>query len=264
MPANADQNRINYIAEHLEITYKVEANFDFNTNTETKDHLRGSLLLRNTGDETITTGSWEIYFCHIRLFYNTSHNQHGSLLGDSGLKVYHINGCVHKISPTVDFEDIGKGESLNVTFYAQWWEASRTDIMPNWYVTENGTNPKVIKSTEGESLDFVTDFLEESQYKRLKDDKVIPFTVEVRYDDNAGIDNLGLASKIMPTPEQQEWSSSTLTVSSGDWIIARESSLISEAEFLAGEKYNIRNEAFNFLPLICEILYYITILLPES
>ena len=235
-PTNVYQERVDYIAEYLDITYKVEENFDFNTNTETKDHLRGSLLLRNTGNETITTGLWEIYFCHIRLFYNTSHNPDGSLLGDSGLKVYHINGCLHKISPTVDFEDIGKGESLDVTFYAQFWEASRTDIMPNWYVVENGNNPKVINSTEGESLDFVADFLEESQYKRLQDDKVIPFTVEVRYDMNADINDLHMASTIMPTPTQQEWSLSILTVShAANWTIAREGSLISEAAFLAGE-----------------------------
>ena len=50
------------------------------------------------------------------------------------------------------------GESLALWFKYNGVIAAKTDIFPNWYVAVDGTSPRILESTKGESLDFIGPF----------------------------------------------------------------------------------------------------------
>ena len=168
------------MASHLDIRYDVVSNFPYDTSA-----FDAQITLINTGNEAIKQGSWEIHFSHIRMI-EPDHmpNPDGYQLGNSGLKVYHINGCAFKISPIASFQTIQPNGQLVVNFKAQNWEVVRTDVMPNWYVVGEGLTARTILSTSGESLSFVGDFDKQEKWKRYwshnKKDYYNPYTPQDR------------------------------------------------------------------------------------
>ena len=72
------------------------------------------------------------------------------------------------------------GETLTFDLIIEFWTVSKSDVMPNWYVTAEGFQPRLIRSTQ-DGNDFVADFETAKQYKRYDFDQYNPFTAHDRY-----------------------------------------------------------------------------------
>jgi hexosaminidase len=165
-----NQADIDNIAANLDLRYKVIDNLAYNG-----AKYKAQIKLTNKGQTSIEKGDWTVFFCSIRLVLPQT--------GSQPVKFEHINGCLHKFQPTVDFADLSPGTSLDIGVTAQWWVVARTDIMPNWYVSAPGLKAKIIASTVGESLSFVDPFTTKEQWKRFPGDTYDPYSAKKRYDE---------------------------------------------------------------------------------
>ncbi len=181
--------------------------------------------------------AWELQFCSIRLLEPNRIFPSGSQLGDSGLWVHHTAGCHHKIVPGDGFQGLSPGETLRVPFYGEHWVVSRTDVMPNWYVVDPDSEPRVVSSTSGETLNWVRAFDSENKWKRQPGDRYDPYEWDERLSmiDYRDLGDVGVP--FLPTPYDLDLSSSSrLNIRTGDWRVAFATEDIrNEAEYLAGK-----------------------------
>ena len=145
----------------------------------------------------------------------------GTELGDGlGLWIRHVNGDINRVEPTQEFQGFLMGVTMVINFRGDAWVVSKSDIMPNWYLSSDGSDPKIIESTKGESLAFVGPFTTDRQWKRATNDMYDPYTPEVRLE-LSGVRELGEAPlKVLPQPVEEELSDQTLSVDQ-DWFVVR-------------------------------------------
>ncbi|XP_050411821.1 uncharacterized protein LOC126826788 [Patella vulgata] len=228
-----DQSVIDYIADYLSIEYEVLNNFDSGLDTYLAEY-----ILKNVGDKDIVLGNWEIYFYSIYMV--EPRYLKGGLpyeLPGYNVILQHVNGGLFKLTPSRSFGVMRPGESRNFQIRVEYWSVAKSDVMPNIYVTAEGMTSKTIKSTAGESLSFVHDYVRMNQWKRYNTenfkDRFDPFTLNHRFTVNDDIKDLGLAPvPIVPTPlsyviENEK----TLSLGEKDWTIVAVS-LLNEANFL--------------------------------
>ena len=221
------------MARYLTIRYEVVDNFANSWYT-----FDGKLTLGNTGPD-IPSGnstSWSLYFCHIRLFEPDRIRPGGADLANTGLRAYHVSGCLHKIVPTSSFVGLPSGSQLEIAFQASDWQVARTDVMPNWYLTAPNAQPRTIDVTSGYNLYWVADFIRENQYKRQDSDQYKPYTAADRYDMWAGGDT-GKAKLLIPTPSSENLDTTKrMNIRGADWlVVVQNTALVKEAQFLAGK-----------------------------
>ena len=147
----------------------------------------GKITLMNTGPQNVEGSDWEIHFCSIKMLFphqlKESEPGYGHPIEDSNIMAYHHNGCLFKLKPNSNFGGFQTDFPVVLPFECGDWSVSRTDIMPNWFVTdEHGNNPKTITYTAGEDLKHVGNFDTEETWKRAtNEDQYNPFTPEIRY-----------------------------------------------------------------------------------
>lgn len=174
-------------------------------------------------------------------------------LEDAGVCFSHLNGCIFKLCPVQSFAPLHEGESLTFKFSAHHYSASRSDILPNWYIHVDGLQPRVIKCTEGESLDFVGSFDTPKRYKRFdyvlasgkrRYDIYQPFTSEVRFFryPEAKVE-AGHLKSVIPTPARFDIKSDRqVNVSQKLWNICFcDGQFLREAKFLSGKDLLVRD-----------------------
>lgn len=86
----------------------------------------------------------------------------------------------------------------------KFWSVARTDLFPNWFLTgPAGTEPRILRSTQGDDLDFVAPFADLIQQKRYDFDAYAARTAQERYDRNF-VPFPGDASevRVVPRPHQ--------------------------------------------------------------
>ncbi|GFO14416.1 beta-hexosaminidase [Plakobranchus ocellatus] len=188
-----NQEQLDTLASTLYIKYQVEDNLTGGMNLYSV-----SITLTNHSSLTLgfcagcsTSNQWSIYFSHLRMVEPNFLPMDPCVdLEYSGVRFSHVNGSIFKLSPLKSFQPLKCGESTKIKFNAQHYSASRSDILPNWYLHIDGTEPRLIKSTEGESLDFIGPFDTPKRYKRFdytltsgrrRYDIYQPFTPEVRF-----------------------------------------------------------------------------------
>lgn len=190
---------------------------------------------------------WAIYFSHQRmvepLFLPT---EDGVDLQIASVRFSHLNGCIFCLSPLDDFPTLEKDESWVINFNAQHYSASKSDVLPNWYLFIEGLEPCIIESTAGESLSFVGPFDTAKRYKRFdyflasgkrRNDTYMPFTPTVRYSRYPELDTFDDQHKpIIPMPKDFKITSdSHVDISEGSWkIIDYNGAFKNETEFLSG------------------------------
>ncbi|XP_032240203.1 beta-hexosaminidase [Nematostella vectensis] len=171
-------------AELDNMAAKIDLRYDVISNLQGDGRYSAKLTLTNTGTTVITKGDWDLVFCSIRLIVPDSSTER------AGVKVSHINGCLHKMTPLETFPVLAADQNVEIPFRAMNWVVAKTDIMPNWFFAADGLEPRVVKSTEGEGLSFVGKFTTEEQWKRYANDQYNPYTAQGRYD-VIGFDDLG-------------------------------------------------------------------------
>ena len=150
---------VDYLAQNLQVQYSVLTNME--SSDDGAPRTRGTIQLTNIGGYNISAMDWELYLCSIRMWEPDvlRENQDAAApLGNTGLLVEHVSGCLHRIVPGNAFQGFIADMTLLVPFVTSDWQAAKTDISPNWYITAPKAVPTVLFYTAGETLSFSDDF----------------------------------------------------------------------------------------------------------
>ena len=234
-----EQSDINYMVSNLKVRYEVIDNLQTSLMDERKTY-RAQITLTNEGAVDITTGDWALYLCSIRMIEQdkTAHNSQGFIFpGGQGIAVTHINGCLFKFAPNKDFHPMKHNDSLVLTFNASFWCASKTDVMPNWYIAADGLQARTIISSAGEKLSFVGPFETFKKWKRFPSDLYDPYTPEKRLELGLVKDLERAPNLVIPTPVEleQDKTKRKAFFGTGDWIVVAPKELDTEAKYLASK-----------------------------
>ena len=131
------QATLDALGESIDIHYEVLSNVD---DGQCRAHISegdcfSSELTISTFKTPIETHT-SLYFSHIAPVrgYDTK----------NAIRIEHINGDLHRLT----FEDkVDVNEQVTVTLSAPFWHASRSDAMPNYYLTYPALAPVVVAST---------------------------------------------------------------------------------------------------------------------
>ncbi|KAL3885016.1 hypothetical protein ACJMK2_025115 [Sinanodonta woodiana] len=231
----SDQVIIDDIANNMIIK------FDIVDTTNTADgRYTASLTLTNAGRTQLPLATWQIYFNSLTKIENgTSHMANNLVLKECGLSVSFVAETLYYIAPVNGiFKGLEPGESIKCIIEAKDWNVARTDVMPNWYVTDEDMVPKVINSTADEGLGFVGKYDTPQKWKRYKNDRYDPYTLKVRYALNSDIRDVGKGvSLVIPTPysSKQSDTGGYISFKSADWKIYSESGFENEAKYLSDQ-----------------------------
>ncbi|XP_059175868.1 beta-hexosaminidase-like [Physella acuta] len=238
------QEDLDLVASTLDVKYQVEDNLSGG-----RALYSSSITLTNQCNvqlsHAIEHKEWSIYFSHLRMVEPSYLPADSSVnLEYAGISFSHLNGCIFKLSPLRSFKTLGNGDTVSFKFNAQHYSASRTDILPNWYIHVEGLEPRIIKCTEGESLSFVGPFTSPKQYKRFdyvlpsgkrRFDIYQPFTPELRFSRYPEVKKETEHLKfVIPTPAYFKKGEGRVDVTCGDWSIVTIDDVFScEAVFLS-------------------------------
>ena len=197
------QNDINNIANTLDIKYRLITNVPTRKcDQKVSDGACFTVELAFTAKQAIMVNDWQIYFSHISPIQS---------FDSSEFSVKHVNGDLHQISLNDVFSGFKVGETKTLTFYANFWMLSETDALPNYIVTNEKLQARVIQSTKSiidsdtglELLPFVVPFTDEvKHFKRSASDKTQWLTSEVLYQRNSVISqDIDVSNAIIPTPK---------------------------------------------------------------
>lgn len=191
-------------ASSLEITYQVVTNrSDDNCDKSQTDGLCFQAQLHLQSDVDFVATDWQIYFSNMAPV-----QQESSELFD----ITHVNGDLHRITPTDKFDRFVARESYSINFTAGFWHLSQTDMMPNYYlvvgnspaITITSTIPVISEQTGLELLPHsVALSLQDKHFKRTKDDLTQPATASWLFKQNqASYKSVEVSSSILPTPKK--------------------------------------------------------------
>ena len=200
----ANQQDVDNISSSLDIKYQVVTNIPTDKCDKTKaDGLCYEAQITFTASEAITANGWNIHFSHIAPIQSFDSEE---------FTVKHINGDLHKISLKPGYKGFEKGESKTLMFRAMFWMLAESDAMPNYIVSANGTEPRVIASTVPsidadtglEILPFVVALSDyQKQFKRSAGDNTKWLDSSALYQRNLmlGQEKLDVSQVIIPTPK---------------------------------------------------------------
>ncbi|GAB3018217.1 family 20 glycosylhydrolase [Bowmanella dokdonensis] len=165
-----DQQQLDHLAHNLQVSYKLVDNFE----THCEDgQTKGNCYLANltlSMPEDFAATDWQLYFSHPRPI---------DWEGSTEFDISHINGDLHRLTPTAEFSGFS-GKTLVVPLKAAHAFVSESDIMPNYYLVSEGLAPRVIESTKEQrdeqsdliAVAHVEPFILPKQYLRSPDDSV--------------------------------------------------------------------------------------------
>lgn len=175
-------------------------------------------------------GDWRIYIHSIRLLHSNE---------TAGLRISHVQGDLHEISPTEKFPGLAAGASLEFPYSGGNWIVSYTDFMPRAFIAQPGLNAQVFKNTDTENLaEFVAPFERPEQLMRFNTptDNYPVITAALRYQENLAVNAEKVSSQlgIIPTPVDVKYRKGNITLDNS-WEIRYAGSLTREANYLATE-----------------------------
>ena len=207
------QEDLNNIAESLQVQFKV-----------LEDIRRAEVSLKNKGISPIEGKLWCIHFCvttGIELDHLVHRPEGYVLPSQKSIKLTHFNGCTYKLEPTRDFKAILPGNELKFVLHVGPTLA-KSDLVPRWYVTADGLEPRTISNTADESLDFVV----LSERRKAWD----------RFGNNDVTDLKKAPLLVVPTPLEIVGLNESLKLSiDSEWVVLGEPGLEEETSFLAGK-----------------------------
>lgn len=193
---------------------------------------QGRLKLSNQSNVALAAGkgNWQIYLHSIRLLQPTE---------QAGLKLEHVQGDLHRLTPTAAFAGLAKEQQLELRFQGSSAVVSYTDFMPRAFIVAGNLQPEIFRNTDTEQLSqFVGTFSKPEQLLRYNQPKADLFpiaTAASRYQDNVLLsknplpDNL--QDQIIPTPKQLSYGRGRTEINN-TWSIAYQGRLASEASYL--------------------------------
>ena len=201
------QRGLSHFSDNLKIHYQVIDNRPSeNCDSTVADGLCFSASLSLSLPSTFTAKNWSLYFSHMSPI---------QWADDSNFSIEHINGDLHRLSPNENYRGFSENQVLTTNIRATYWHLSKTDIMPNYYVTSGVLTPEIVKSTEArtdlttglEILPHAGEFSNvEKQLKRSSQDASIIATSAAIFQKNSTsiIAPQKLATALIPTPKHLE------------------------------------------------------------
>ncbi len=223
------QSELDNFATEFQLQYALTSNFQ-----DTPSQFSATITLHNLSKLDLQQGNWQLYLHSVRKL---------DTMEQQGLKIEHVQGDLHRISPSKNFQGIKSGQQLVVPIKGSPWIVSYTDFMPRAFITAGTLKPAVLKNTDTEQIaDFVAPFTKPEQqyrYDKPEKDQFVITTTQSRYQDNQASQGQALStrdiqSRIIPTPKQ-------LSVQRGDvtlqapWVISFAGQLKNEAVLLQQE-----------------------------
>jgi hexosaminidase len=145
----------------------------------------------------------------------------------------HKTGSLFSMVPEEGFKDILPNKTRTIEYKAEYWAVSKSDFLPNWYITAPTLQPRVIKSTNSSS--FAGDILSAKQWKRFKYDRYNPYTSQDRYERFYTPHKYTNGPSIVPTPKNflESRSFGQFTVDD-TWTISADKGARTSAKLLSG------------------------------
>lgn len=188
-----DQSQLDTLGQSLQVKYALLSNLDdtqCRTHIPTGDCFSAKITL--SGSSITIPASTSLYFSHIAPvrgfdvagdFSGQEHVSGQALAKNSdAISLEHINGDLHRLTFNKDLtlKESDAGDALSVTLSAPFWHASRSDVMPNYYLTYAELDPVIVASTTrvqeaGSGLlvnKHTTGWDDSSQYKRVPSDNM--------------------------------------------------------------------------------------------
>lgn len=189
-------------AEQLGVTYRVITNrADDKCDKTQTEGLCFQAQLELSSPLNFTDTNWALYFSHMSPVQMDS---------SEWFDIVHVNGDLHRLQPTDEFEQFQPGQSYTVPFRAGFWHLSQSDVMPNYYlVTATGeshiipsTVPVIDAETGLETAPHAAALtLANKHFKRKPTDKTEPATAQWLFDENEEYyQDVDVTHAILPTP----------------------------------------------------------------
>ncbi len=223
------QQQLQSFATDASLQFAVESNF------LPAMGYQGRLKLSNQSSVALAPGkgNWQIYLHSVRLLQPTE---------QAGLKLEHVQGDLHRLSPTAAFAGLAKGQQLEIRYQGSSAAVSFTDFMPRAFIVAGSLQPEVFRNTDTEQLSqFIGPFNKPEQllrYNQPQPDLFPVATAASRYQDNLQLSQhttpSNLLDQIIPTPKQVSYSRGRTELSS-NWSIAYQGRLTKEASYLTAQ-----------------------------
>ncbi|MBV2130132.1 family 20 glycosylhydrolase [Arsukibacterium indicum] len=221
------QSELADFAKGAELWFAVESNLLAEPST-----FSGSISLINNSAQALPAGNadWQIYLHMVRRINSTE---------QAGLTLQHIQGDLHRISPTKNFKGLAVGETLQLNFQSAPWIISYSDFMPRAFIVAAGLTPEIFANTDTEEFShFVRPMTEPRQLLRNigNGDKFATMTDQQRYRqnqtaDNALLSNAELQRRIVPSPAKLQMFDGNIALSS-KWQLHLSAELQHEGRYL--------------------------------
>ncbi|GGW62900.1 family 20 glycosylhydrolase [Alishewanella tabrizica] len=198
----------------------------------------GAIELENHSRLPLAAGNtqWVIYFHLIRKIHDSE---------SQGLKIEHVQGDLHRITPTNNFAGLASGKKLTVPFESAPWMISYSDFMPRAFMVIDGLAPEIFANTDTEDWQqFVRPLVTRQQQLRHIDqgDLIPTVTNAARYErhqrepkpatNNAAfMSEQSVATRIIPKV-QQLVQHDGITQLDSSWRIIALAALHNEAFYL--------------------------------
>ena len=199
------QADLDLLADTLEIQYQVLSTTDTVACTKAELSECFTAELSFTFPHAPPAEAWVLYFSHlVPIHYVDSET----------VSIEHVNGDLHKVT----FADaIPAGTSVKVPFVAQFWHVSRSDIVPNMYVSVAGLQSRIVKSTQAQvdqntKVNYAAhagDFTDGARLQRGADDQLPLATSDwlyEHYQSFRSVAQLSSAPRIIPNVKAAQWS----------------------------------------------------------
>lgn len=164
-----------------------------------------------------SANNWTLYFSHMSPI-QWADNKH--------FTVEHINGDLHRLSPNKNYRGFNKAQKISINLRATYWHLSKSDIMPNYYVTSGELAPAVVTSTVAqvdpvtglEQLPHAGDFSNTLlQLKRSAEDASVIATSAAVFDQSSEkiLDRERLSTELIPTPKHIQRHNGSISLENG-------------------------------------------------
>ncbi len=151
------------------------------------------VTLRNESKATLPSRGWALHVPSIRRLLD--------VMG-ADIRLRHITGDHHVLEPGPGLPALAPGESMTFVLVGENFVLHRREILPRWYFSAPGLEPRVLAATDDENLGFVAPFAA-ANFPAREDDTTERVTGEVRYRRNAELDRVDLddvAARVVPKP----------------------------------------------------------------
>ncbi|WP_125562598.1 family 20 glycosylhydrolase [Pseudoalteromonas rubra] len=132
------QGELNALADKLQIRYQLIDSMPQQCPEPAKQCYFSELRLGSP--QPYNGADWAIYFSQLMPIYQVE---------SDSFKIEHLNGDLHRLTPTEQFTGFSANETYSVRFYTEHSQITRSEFMPNYILADQSERlrPRVIAST---------------------------------------------------------------------------------------------------------------------